>query len=72
VADGDANRRLKELEKDYARLKRLVAAKELDIQILKEVAKGVWSLARSRRGIDRVMNALHVSERCACRGIGQH
>lgn len=38
--DRDAVRRLKELEKENARLKRLVAEKELDIQILKEVAKG--------------------------------
>ena len=33
-------RRLKELEIENARLKRLVAEKELDILILKEVAKG--------------------------------
>jgi len=33
-------RRLKELEEENARLKRLVAEKELDIQILKEVAEG--------------------------------
>jgi hypothetical protein len=35
-------RRLKELEKENARLKRLVAEKELDIQILREVAKGEY------------------------------
>ncbi|MBM3466140.1 MAG: transposase [Armatimonadetes bacterium] len=40
AVDRDAVRRLKELEKENARLKRLVAEKELDIQILKEVAKG--------------------------------
>jgi transposase-like protein len=33
-------RRLKELEKENGRLKRLVAEKELDIAILKEVAEG--------------------------------
>ena len=33
-------RRLKELEKENARLKRLVAEKELDLAILKEVAEG--------------------------------
>jgi len=38
--DRDAVRRMKELEKENARLKRLVAEKELDILILKEVAKG--------------------------------
>ena len=39
-ADRDAVRRLKELEKENARLKRLVADQQLDLQILKEVAKG--------------------------------
>ena len=36
----DAVKRLKELERDNGRLKRLVADQALDIQILKEVAKG--------------------------------
>jgi len=36
----DQARRLKDLEKENARLKRLVADKELDIAILKEVAEG--------------------------------
>ncbi len=40
TADREAIRRLKELEKENARLKRLVADQLLDIQILKEVAKG--------------------------------
>ena len=40
AVDRDAIRRLKDLEKENARLKRLVADQQLDIQILKEVAKG--------------------------------
>jgi transposase-like protein len=40
TADREAIRRLKDLEKENARLKRLVADQLLDIQILKEVAKG--------------------------------
>jgi len=36
----DQTKRLKELEKENARLKRLVADKELDLAILKEVAEG--------------------------------
>ena len=36
----DAVKRLKELERENGRLKRLVAVQALDIQILKEVAKG--------------------------------
>ena len=45
--DRDAVRRMKELQKQNARLKRLVAEKELDILIFKEVAKGEF---RARRG----------------------
>jgi putative transposase len=40
AVDRDAVRRMKDLEKENAWLKRLVAEKELDILILKEVAKG--------------------------------
>ena len=38
--DRDAVKRLKELERENGLLKRLVADQALDIQILKEVAKG--------------------------------
>ena len=38
--DRDAVKRLKELELENSRLKRLVADQALDIQILKEVSKG--------------------------------
>ena len=40
--DGDDARRLKELEDENRRLKRLVADQALDLQILKEVNKGKW------------------------------
>ena len=40
AVDRDAVKRLKELEKENSRLKRLVADQQLDIQILKEIAKG--------------------------------
>jgi putative transposase len=36
----DQAKRLKQLEKENARLKKLVAMKELDLSILKEVAEG--------------------------------
>ena len=39
AVDRDAVKRLKDLEKENARLKRLVADQQLDIQILKEIAK---------------------------------
>jgi transposase-like protein len=38
----NALKRLKELEKENARLKRLVADQALDMAILKEVAEGKW------------------------------
>ena len=39
MSTGEA-KRLKELEKENARLKKLLAQKELDIDILKEVSRG--------------------------------
>ena len=38
---GDA-KRLRELERENARLKRIVADKELEIDALKEIARGNW------------------------------
>ena len=38
----DDVRRLKDLERENARLKRIVADKELEIDALREVAKGNW------------------------------
>jgi putative transposase len=38
----DDVRRLKELETENARLKRIVADKELQIQALKELGRGTW------------------------------
>ena len=38
----DDTRRLKELERENTRLKRIVADKELEIDALKEIARGNW------------------------------
>lgn len=38
----DDTKRLKELERENARLKRIVADKELEIDALREVSKGNW------------------------------
>ena len=38
----DDTKRLRELERENARLKRIVADKELDIDALKEIARGNW------------------------------
>ena len=73
---GDMNttraRKLKELEKENLRLKKLVADLSLDNAILKEVlSKKVVSPDRRREAVKQVMEALQVSERRACRVIGQ-
>ena len=39
---GDDAKRLKELERENATLKRIVADKELEVVALKEIAKGNW------------------------------
>lgn len=38
----DDAKRLKELQREYARLKRIVADKELEIDALKELVRGNW------------------------------
>ena len=38
----DDAKRLRELERENSRLKRIVADKELEIDALREVAKGNW------------------------------
>ena len=38
----DQAKRMKDLEKENARLKRLLAEKELDVDMLREVARGNW------------------------------
>ena len=38
----DDAKRLKELERDTARLKRMVADKELEIDALREISRGNW------------------------------
>ena len=38
----DDAKRLRELERENARLKRIVAGKELEIGALKEIARGNW------------------------------
>ena len=65
-------RRLKELEQENGRLKRLVADQALDISILKEVSRGNFSARRGDgRRLFNVRETLAVSERRACRVLGQ-
>ncbi|MEP9404543.1 MULTISPECIES: IS3 family transposase [Sphingomonas] len=69
----DQARRMKDLEKENARLRRAISDLTLDKLILQEAAKGkLLSPARRRRCIDQVREVLDVSERRVCRVLGQH
>ena len=70
----DQAKRLKFLEKQNLRLKRIVADKELDNQILRETlnleSKKLLSPAKRRKVIDHVCNKIKVSVRRACKALG--
>ncbi|ULB10219.1 IS3 family transposase [Cereibacter azotoformans] len=69
----DQVKRLKELEKENERLRKAVSDLTLEKLILKEAAFGkLLSPARRRACIDHVRRKLGVSERVACRVLGQH
>jgi transposase len=67
----DDVKRLKELEGENARLKRIVADKELQIEALKELGNLVRP-ARRRRAVEHLQRVFGVSQRWACRLVGQH
>ncbi|WP_126464298.1 IS3 family transposase [Propionibacterium australiense] len=67
----DDAKRLKELEKQNATLKRLLAEAELEKAALKELAGGkLLSPARRRAAVTHLIRVLQVSERMACRLVG--
>ncbi len=69
----DQVKRLKELEKENERLRKAVSDLTLEKLILREACLGkLLSPARRRRCIDHVMTKFDVSERMACRVLGQH
>ncbi|WP_166507207.1 IS3 family transposase [Frigidibacter mobilis] len=69
----DQVKRLKELEKENERLRKAVSDLTLEKLILREAAFGkLLSPARRRACIDHVRLKLGVSERFACRVLGQH
>ncbi len=68
----DQAKRLKPVEQENLRLKRIVADHAVDLSILKEVRLGkLLSPARTREAVGHAVTMLHVSERRACRAIGQ-
>ncbi|WP_131120303.1 IS3 family transposase [Lichenihabitans psoromatis] len=69
----DQVKRLKDLEKENERLRKAVSDLTLEKLILREAAFGkLLSPARRRRCIDHVIEKFDVSERIACRVLGQH
>ncbi|MEW6267284.1 MAG: IS3 family transposase [Thermodesulfobacteriota bacterium] len=66
-------KRLKELEKENTRLKKLVADLMLDKEMLKELAGGkLLSPARRRKAVEHLEKGHAASERLACQVTGQH
>ncbi|MEV4315318.1 IS3 family transposase [Actinocrispum sp. NPDC049592] len=66
-------KRLKELERENARLKKMVAEQALDIDMLKELNPGkLVSPDRRRRAVQVLRQRFGVSERRACAVVGQH
>ncbi|MGO2647264.1 MAG: IS3 family transposase [Brevibacterium aurantiacum] len=64
---------VKDLEKENARLKKLVAEKELAIDILNEVAPGkILSPEPRRRAVRMAQEKFGASERFACKVLGQN
>ncbi|MCZ0729635.1 IS3 family transposase [Mycolicibacterium iranicum] len=66
-------KRLKELEAENARLKKLVANQALDIDMLKEIGVGkLLTPNRKRRAATMLRERFGVSERRACTVVGLH
>ncbi|MGH7744453.1 MAG: IS3 family transposase [Candidatus Dormibacteria bacterium] len=68
----DQAKRMKDLERENAKLKRLVAELSLEKQILKDVAFGkLLGPERRRCAVEHAREKYEVSERHACRLLGQ-
>ncbi|WP_370561479.1 IS3 family transposase [Cyanobium sp. NS01] len=66
-------RRLTQLEKENARLKKLLAEAELEKAMLKDLGRGkLLSPERRRRAVTVLQERYRASERLACRVVGQH
>ena len=65
-------KRLKELESENARLKRLLADAELDKDMLREIASGKLLPNRKRAAAIMLLARFGVSQRRACRTVGIH
>ncbi|MCJ2119206.1 IS3 family transposase [Methylobacterium sp. J-001] len=69
----DQVKRMKDLETENQRLRKAIADLTLDKLILQEASPGkLLSPARRRACIEHIMLRMNVSERRACRALGQH
>ena len=69
----DDVKRLKELEVENARLKRIVADQTLEVAALQGDREGkLVSPSRRRQAVRMLQDRLGLSERRACRYVGQH
>jgi len=68
----DQARRLRELEVENTRLKKIVADLSLDNSILKEAVRGkLLSPAKKSRGVQHVCERQGISQRRACQALHQ-
>src|SRR4051812_30684420 len=68
----DDAKRLRELERENARLKRIVAEQALETQALKEIARGTGEPSPPAPSGPDVAGPFRFSERWACKVVGQH
>jgi putative transposase len=68
----DDAKRLRELERKNSQLKKLLAEAELDKAMLKEIAKETSDPEPSRAAVMTLRERFGVSERRACRVVGQN
>src|SRR6185437_5769946 len=69
----DEAKRLQVLDEENARLKRVIAEQSQDVSMLQDLTQGeILSAARRREAVEYLMERYEVSERRACRLVGQH
>lgn len=69
----DEAKRLQFLDEENARLKRMIAEQSQDVSMLQDLTQGeIVSAARRREAVDYLVERYQISERRACRLVGQH
>lgn len=69
----DEAKRLQVLDEENTRLKRVLAEQSQDVSMLQDLTQGeILSAARRREAVDYLVERYRISERRACRLVGQH